>query len=129
MTRRYRLIAARFSQITEQPATPGGQPGYTRHRRGAILELDDTEAARLLKARAIVALEDDEAETTPQEAAAAAEPLIDSTDISAGTKGPVPPKAGTKDLWVEYAVDNGLDRAAAEAMTKPDLIARFGTGN
>lgn len=47
----------------------------------------------------------------------------DSTDISSGTKGPVPPKAGAKELWVDYAVANGWARDDAEAKTRAELIA------
>ncbi|WP_063039717.1 hypothetical protein [Nocardia pseudovaccinii] len=34
-----------------------------------------------------------------------------------------PLQAAPKEVWVEYAVSRGVDRAAAEAMTKADLQA------
>lgn len=39
-----------------------------------------------------------------------------------------PRKAGPRDAWIEYAVAKGLDRAEAEAMTKPQLWAWAGVG-
>lgn len=67
--------------------------------------------------------------TTPDPFIADAVMVADPTDISTGPKGPVPPKAGLKELWVEYAVENGMTESDAEAMSKHELIAKFGTGS
>ena len=37
-----------------------------------------------------------------------------------------PKLAAVKDLWVEYAVSRGMDRARAEDMTKAELVTMFG---
>lgn len=37
-----------------------------------------------------------------------------------------PNKTATKAAWVEYAVSQGADPANAEAVTRADLIARYG---
>lgn len=47
-------------------------------------------------------------------------------DLSSGPKGPVPPRAGAKELWVDYAVENGLSREAAEKLNRAQLIEKFG---
>lgn len=41
--------------------------------------------------------------------------------------GPIPAKSANKDAWVAYAVSQGADQAEAEAATKDDLIATYGT--
>ncbi|MFE7746866.1 hypothetical protein [Nocardia sp. NPDC057455] len=140
---RYRLTALRYSQIVDAPK--GGPIEYARRRRGDVFELDDAEAERLLKAGAVERVDDEQPvdDGEPGEATAAdvdeagrgeqpvddaGEPL-DPADISAGPKGAVPPRAGAKPLWVDYAVANGMPRPEAEEMTKPELIARFGGGN
>lgn len=55
--------------------------------------------------------------------------LIEKTDASVGGSDPdddgQPPKTATKDVWVEYAVDDGYDRDEVEAMTKADIQALF----
>jgi hypothetical protein len=38
-----------------------------------------------------------------------------------------PPKAAAKDAWVDFAVAQGADQGEAEAMTKAELIERFGS--
>jgi len=38
---------------------------------------------------------------------------------------PRPPRAAAKEVWVDYAVAQGVDRAAAEALTKQELVDRF----
>lgn len=40
--------------------------------------------------------------------------------------GSTPAKSAAKADWVEYAEAQGMDRDEAEALTKDDLIARFG---
>lgn len=44
--------------------------------------------------------------------------------VSDATEKPV--KSAGKPAWVDFAVAQGLDREAAEAMTKDDLVAQFG---
>ncbi|MFE3229336.1 hypothetical protein [Nocardia sp. NPDC059228] len=60
---------------------------------------------------------DDEPEGE-QPAPGSTTPAAPSTEVAR------PPQTATKEVWVDYAVTAlGLDRPAAEAMTKPDLIA------
>lgn len=47
---------------------------------------------------------------------------VEDAGVSAGR----PPQAAAKELWVAYAVACGADQTAAEAMTKADLITRYG---
>lgn len=56
------------------------------------------------------------------------EPVVDEPVAAEPTETKVPPKktAPVKE-WEDYAVDvGGIDREQAEALTKPDLIAKFG---
>jgi hypothetical protein len=41
--------------------------------------------------------------------------------------GPIPAKSATKDVWVAFAVTQGATQEDAEASTKEDLIAAYGT--
>ncbi|GAB3211339.1 hypothetical protein [Nocardia tengchongensis] len=66
------------------------------------------------------AVEDDEQEDE-QPASGSSAPAVQSTP------GARPLQTANKEIWVDYAVTVlGLDRAAAEAMTKNDLITRAG---
>ena len=63
------------------------------------------------------------------EAAKPAEPAAEDPD----GPGPIPPKSANKDAWVAYAVTqraDGVEEAAAkadaEALTKDELVAKFG---
>jgi hypothetical protein len=49
-----------------------------------------------------------------------------SDDADSDTDTDVPAKSANKDVWVDYAVSQGADRAEAEAATKDDLIASYG---
>lgn len=55
----------------------------------------------------------------------------DGSADSGDAQGPAaleePKKSGTKADWVEYAVSKGADRAEAEAATRDDLAAAFGS--
>lgn len=65
--------------------------------------------------------------------AAAATPRIGEVDPATGEvivtpdagDGP-PPKAASKEAWVDFAVAQGADRAEAEDSTKAELIERYG---
>lgn len=37
-----------------------------------------------------------------------------------------PERSDRKDVWVDFAADQGMDRAEAAASTKADLVERFG---
>ncbi len=41
--------------------------------------------------------------------------------------GPIPAKSAPKDAWVSFAVSQGAAQGDAEASTKDDLIAAYGT--
>lgn len=41
--------------------------------------------------------------------------------------GPIPAKSAAKDAWVAYAVSKGATQQDAEAATKDDLIAAYGS--
>jgi hypothetical protein len=51
--------------------------------------------------------------------------LVEKSE-DADSDSDVPAKSATKDVWVDYAVSQGADRAEAEAATKDDLIASYG---
>lgn len=40
--------------------------------------------------------------------------------------GVKPKKTGTKEVWVDYAVSQGADRAEAEASTREELVELYG---
>lgn len=46
-----------------------------------------------------------------------------------GDKAEEPKKSGSKTDWVEYAVSKGADRAEAEASTRDDLVAAYGSSS
>jgi hypothetical protein len=48
---KYQLVARRWDQITSKPGEP---LVYTRHRRGAIVDLNEADAKRLVAAKAVV---------------------------------------------------------------------------
>lgn len=48
-------------------------------------------------------------------------------DLGDGAEGGRPTTAAPKAEWVSYAVSQGTDRDEAEAMTKAELVERFGT--
>ncbi|WP_052372641.1 hypothetical protein [Amycolatopsis taiwanensis] len=43
-----------------------------------------------------------------------------------GSEPKRPTQAASKDEWVAWAIHNGVDAAEAAALTKPQLIERFG---
>jgi hypothetical protein len=51
--------------------------------------------------------------------------VVDPDDVDGD--GPIPAKSATKDVWIAYAVSQGADQADAEAATKDDLIATYGS--
>lgn len=60
-------------------------------------------------------------------APAEAEPAAEATEDGAGeAEAEQPKKSASKADWVDFAVAQGLDREAAEAMTKDDLVEQFG---
>jgi hypothetical protein len=58
-------------------------------------------------------------------AGAAAQRLVDERDNS-GDNSEVPAQSAPKAEWVEHAVARGADRDDAEAMTKAELVNKFG---
>lgn len=143
----YQLAADRWDERTSQP----GQPfTFVRHRRGDRVRLSEAEAKRLVTAGAVVKpgeLERRAAEVARQQYRAlllqmpddlreellamdAAEAVTGEADNSGDETddGPAvkpPPKAATKELWIEYRTQQnpGVPRAVFEAdgVTKEDL--------
>lgn len=121
--------------------------------RGQTVELAEAELARAERLGAVVdgplpALPDPEPVQVygRHAAAAAVEPAAtgDAAEAAGGNETGDGDDAGTADaagpggdgprrpaqveakgLWVEYAVARGMDRAEAEKLTKPELIAAF----
>lgn len=55
-------------------------------------------------------------------------PASSSSSSTSLTTSDTPAQNATKDTWVDYAVNHrGADRTAAEAMTKQDLVASYGS--
>ncbi len=110
---------ARFGEVVDLPESEivrGEQAGvFDQPLADPVVVVDDEADEETL-----IPLADDAANVAPP---------ADLHDISTGPKGPVPPKTGLKELWVEYAVENGMTESDAEAMSKHELIAKFGTGS
>ncbi|MBH0121555.1 hypothetical protein I0Q12_19390 [Rhodococcus sp. CX] len=122
---------------------PVGPPvGYVRHRRGAVIDVPDEHAERLLRVGAIVPVEADSVDdqttgdaSLSDDSAVAAPVTADGTATPAGSSiapqepaaapavGERPKQAAAKSVWVEYAVSRGMDRDEAEALDKRELIA------
>ncbi|WP_369024074.1 hypothetical protein [Nocardia cyriacigeorgica] len=112
-----------------------------KHRRGALVTgLSDAEADRLLRAGAIRAAQSPAAQGSGSADPASGhdehvhfaptpEPSADGSDVSASSGAVVvnrPKQTALKDEWVRYAVARGMAEAEAEALTKSELIERFG---
>lgn len=55
------------------------------------------------------------------------EPVPERGSVSVDTPSGLPRLTALKPAWVDYAETIGIDRAEAEAMTKPELIAAVQT--
>lgn len=99
-------------------ADRNGKLGY--HYQGATIPwLSKADAERFVANSMVV----NEADLADEEA--------DDEEVHSGPSpsddGPQrPPNAATKELWVEFAVSKGADRASAEQANKADLIKAFG---
>lgn len=75
---------------------------------------------------------DPEPAAAPPAAEPAGEPSTEPTGEPTGEPGAEPAtveqpkKSASKPDWVEFAVSKGMEREAAEAMSKADLVAQFG---
>ena len=131
----YKLVSTRW----DEPSSDR-EVGFVRRRRGDVFEVPEGEVDRLLRAGAIVpadAAADSKVAPTDEIAPAVEEPdeptpdkdEPDTTPDSAPETPVVPldrPKqAAPKPAWVAYAVSRGMDRAAAEALDKRELIAEL----
>ncbi|WP_052069856.1 hypothetical protein [Rhodococcoides fascians] len=135
----YQLIAALFDQQTSKLGEPFD---FKRYRKGDVVTLNVEEAKRLVAAGAVVepgSIERAAAEQARRvyENALAALPDSVRREVLAVQNGEAstlpdaadadsverPAKSHSKAKWEDYAVHLGWDRAAAEALTKPDLIA------
>jgi len=142
----YRLIAKEYRQATKRDEN-GKVLVKARHRRGDVFSIvDDLEAARLIRAGAIVPANEDDDEDDEQArinaeldaAARAAQAEADAKDAQlnaapADTGAPAaervkrPGRNATRELWLEYALDQpDVDVELVNAATKADLIEQFG---
>ncbi len=135
----YVLTASRFDQVVARHDN-GAPRRVIKHRRGALVTgLSDAEADRLLRAGAIRAAQPPAAQESGSADPASghddhvhfapnAEPPAAGADASAqsGTVVERPKQMALKDEWVKYAAARGMAEAEAEALTKSELIERFG---
>lgn len=89
----------------------GGQY-RTLYKDGAVPEGADAEHVKVLTDRGLLV---DAPEVDD----------VDGDDVDGD--GPIPAKSANKDAWVAYAVSKGATEDDAEAATKDDLIAAYGT--
>jgi len=91
--------------------------GYFRGEGGTVFRLDlpvhETIAERIAK-REIHRVNED------------GSPFVEAEPEAAPASAP--PSSAPKAAWVDWAVSQGADRAAAEAMTKLNLIGEYGGG-
>ena len=85
--------------------------------RGKQVELSEKDLAR---GELFGAFEDEGAGPGAEISPSPEAPSLPGTDPA-----PRPAQVATKAAWVDYAVSRGMDRAAAEAMTKQELIDAF----
>ncbi|WP_027500411.1 hypothetical protein [Rhodococcus sp. UNC363MFTsu5.1] len=146
----YLLVALQWDQITSKPGQP---TDFRRFRRGDVVELTAAEAQRLLKAGAVRHIvqpevgpdeivvdpgddgaDDDQRGSTPDEGDGSQGGIpaggVEGTagddnapPASAAAQMTRPANVAPKPVWVDYAVANGIDRAAAEDMTKAEIDA------
>lgn len=135
----YVLTASRFDQVVERHDN-GAPRRVIKHRRGALVTgLSDAEADRLLRAGAIRAVQPPAAQESGSDDPASGhadhvhfaptlEPSADGSDVPAPSGASVdrPKQMALKDEWVKYAAARGMAEAEAEALTKSELIERFG---
>lgn len=116
-------------KVTAALVVAADQDGRNRHcYRGDVIRwLNDKQRELFLRHKLVEPLGDHdvdglrESEAVPDESASAV------GDESAPTAAPVerPAQVASKELWVAYAVSQGMEFAEADAMSKVDLIARF----
>jgi hypothetical protein len=91
--------------------------GYFRGEGGTVFRLDlpvhETIAERIAK-REIHRVNED------------GSPFVEAEPEAAPASAP--PSSAPKAAWVDWAVSQGADQAAAEAMTKLNLIGEYGGG-
>lgn len=100
---------------------PGADDKLHYHYSGAIVDLNADDYERLIADGMVKAYE---AETTA--APADADGDGDGGNGGSGDSPERPKQTAPKDAWVDYAVTRGIDKAEAEALTKPELISRLG---
>lgn len=147
----YELTADFFDQIIER-RDDGTAKRVAKHRRGAVLTgLTDREVERLTAAGAIRPHAEPpqnaatgsgggegnanpgggggaSGQTPPGGDAAGATPQVTGDDDRGNDSDEPtrPAQTGAKALWVDYAVARGMEREEAEAMTRAELIEKFG---
>ena len=146
---KYRIIAESWDQILSKPGEP---LNYTRHRKGAVVDVPDAEVDRLLKAGAIeapakartaakAAPRSAGGRTPARKTAKAADPEpastgqdpdedgddLDGEDADSVGTGEVerPKRTAPVEDWVAYAVSKGLAEDYASALDRDALIAEL----
>ncbi|NDK91041.1 hypothetical protein GYA93_15825 [Gordonia desulfuricans] len=82
------------------------------------VEVPEAEAARLAHLGLVTVTDVDDDEPISEDVPASVNPQATGSPER-------PPRSGSKEAWVEYAVSHGIDRQLAEDSTKADLIAEF----
>lgn len=137
----YRLIADSYDQAVERDAK-GMPTKVARHKHGSVFSVtDDDEAARLIRAGAIVPAnlddedDEDEAALMAQLEAEAAQAAKAATDAGLDDNAEVnvkivelkrPSKNAVRDEWVAYALAKGADESLIGEVSKADLIDAYG---
>jgi hypothetical protein len=109
--------------------------------RYGVLEVPDHEGRDLIRARHAIPADPPAvtagpgtarvtaaaAPVIPEQAAAVPEGIPEpAAAVPVPAETPAPGPADLKAAWVDYAVSQGTDRGQAEAMTKADLMSRYG---
>lgn len=97
----------------------GAEYGYFRGEGGTVFKMDlpvhETIAERIAKKEIHRVNED-------------GSPYVETQAEAEAEQASAPPSSAPKAAWVEYAVSQGADQAAAESMTKLNLIGEYGGG-
>jgi hypothetical protein len=131
----YILITDYFDQIVEV-REDGTAKRYAKRRRGDILaDLTEEDVDRLLHAGAIKARPSVTEPVAQQESDEGDLPSTPAENDGAETGSSETPSPGDPELpkrtaktdeWQDYAVARGLPREEAEAMSRAELIEKFG---
>ncbi|MGY4098049.1 hypothetical protein ACW2Q0_00550 [Nocardia sp. R16R-3T] len=132
----YILTADYFDQIVEV-REDGTAKRYAKRRRGDIIVgLPEDDVDRLLRAGAIKARADVAGPAARQEPDGGNSAPVTGTEVGSASAGgaetpspdafDLPKRTAKTEEWQDYAVARGLPRADAEAMSRAELIEKFG---